>query len=122
MILVAACMVALVPPADAATIDPEPVLTGAPDQFLPVSSSEWFGWAQSQKGRTSRIRVRSISSGGGGTRVNAYEGYSFPGGLDDGSDKMIYQQVRKTEHGYVSDVMLYDIASRDYFLGPNEVN
>jgi hypothetical protein len=66
-----------------------------------------FAWSNEIDRAGSRIAAYVETSSGSVTRVSAKRTSGFVGGFDVGTDKLIYQQVRKND----SDLFMYDVGS-----------
>lgn len=74
-----------------------------------IGTRRLFAWSNESGRDGDRIVGFAETNGGTLTRINARDTEAFVGGYDQGSDRVIFQQVRRGE----SDLFLYDTGSRD---------
>jgi hypothetical protein len=111
--IIAALLVTAAQPAASTFINPDVVKgTSLFEGFgagTHIGSRRLFAWSN-ESGRGGKGLVAFAETNGGTlTRINARRTEAFVGGFDQGTDRVVYQQVRRGD----SDLFLFDIGSRE---------
>ncbi|HEV8563988.1 MAG TPA: hypothetical protein VGR41_03680 [Actinomycetota bacterium] len=102
--------------AHAGTLVPDPVKTGARDQFGGTGNADYFAWTQ-DVGGTNRLSVWVDPVVGSSFKVNG-AGTGFSGAVDQTGSKLAWQHIRHN----TSDVKLYDMATQTNVPLPSGIN
>jgi len=111
--IIAALLVTAAQPAASTFINPDVVKgTSLFEGFgagTHIGSRRLFAWSN-ESGRGGNGLVAFAETNGGTlTRINARRTEAFVGGFDQGTDRIVYQQVRRGN----SDLFLFDISARE---------
>jgi hypothetical protein len=107
----AALLILTALPAPAALVDPDVVkgttLFEGYGAATHIGPRRLFAWSNEVGRRFTDLAAYVEVNGGSITRINAKHTSGYVGGFDQGTDRVIYQQVRRGE----SDLFLYDIGT-----------